>query len=130
MLSIASPSSRAACVSPSAWTIFCCLSWTAFSTSMAARWASCWAENKHFKRISKKRYNVTLLQYQTTVGRLLSAVFEAKIWTYMKYSKTSIIHTYIICGPQLYAVFEIKIYYAQVPRIIEVWLYIVIYFWT
>ena len=43
--------------------------------------------------------------------------------TYIKYSKTSIIHTFIIRTPLLSAVFETKIQYAQVPRIIEVWLY-------
>ena len=37
----------------------------------------------------------------------------------MKYS-----HTSIIRGPRLSAVFDAKIQYAQVPRIIEVWLYI------
>ena len=40
----------------------------------------------------------------------------------MKYSQTSIFRTSIIRGTRLSAVLETKIYYAQVPRIIEVWL--------
>ena len=45
--------------------------------------------------------------------------------TFMKYSQTSIIR-----GPRLSAVFEAEIQYAQVPRIIEVWLYtILLYRW-
>ena len=42
--------------------------------------------------------------------------------TYMKYSQISIIRISVIRGPRLSAVFETKIYYAQVPQIIEVWL--------
>lgn len=40
----------AASASPSAWTIFCCRSWYAFSTKNAARWASCCATYKIFIR--------------------------------------------------------------------------------
>ena len=62
----------------------------------------------------------------TTQRFRLAVANSAHIFTYLcwYHSQTSVICASIIRGPRLSAVFEAKIQYAQVPRIIEVWLYI------